>query len=168
MSTKIEKKKIRASPVTQIDHTQDLFRALVQDPTGNLLNHLLASFDPQSRRILDAIARALINNTMRNGKHLAMKSGQPWFEFSFVNPDGESFALPRLHNLPASGIPKNADVVKCRKCGHPTFYLMIIIKHPARIDGETPRPKIGYLTIECGQLALDHLSYEDFGFRKEE
>lgn len=164
-ATNIEKKKVRASPkIQEIHHTQDFFTTLAFHPQD--LPTLLAKFDLQSRRILEAIAFSFTHESKSAGQFLATRSGMPWFKFSFVNPDGKTFSL-RPHNIPRSGIPKNVDVVKCRKCGEDTFYLAITILQPPRFNGETPRPKMGYLTVECSELALDHISFEDFGFRKE-
>ncbi len=168
MPTELHQKqgRSRASPeIKAIRHTQDLFAALISCPQN--LSALLASFDLQSRRILEAIISAFVHESKSSdGQFLATKSGISWFKFSFVNPDGEMFS-PRPHNLPLSGMPKNVDVVKCRKCNQDTFYLAITILQPPRFNGETSRPKMGYLTIECGTITLDHLTFEDFGYRRE-
>ncbi|MCD6114840.1 hypothetical protein J7J74_00930 [bacterium] len=167
MPTELHQKqgRSRASPeIKAIRHTQDLFAALISCPQN--LSALLASFDLQSRRIIEAIVFAFRHQSKTSDKqYLAMRGGVPWFKFSFVDPEGKTFS-PRLHNFPLSGMPKNVDVVKCRKCGNDTFYLAITILQPSRFNGN-PKVKMGYLTIECGNISLDHITVEDFGFRKE-
>jgi len=170
MPTELHQKqgRTRASPkIQKIAHTQDLFAALVSCPQN--LSGLLGNFDLQSRQIIQAIVSAFAQESKSSdGQFLSRKSDIPWFKFSFVNKEGENFSL-RPHNIPRSGMPKNVDVVKCRKCGQDTFYLAITILQPPtpRFNGKTPGPKMGYLTIECGIVVLDHLAFSDFGFRKE-
>ena len=165
MPTKTQKR-TRASPeIREIRHTQDLFAAIVFCPKN--LSELLAHFDPQSRRIIEAIVFAFRHQSKTSDKqYLAFRSGTPWFKFSFLNSSGDPISL-KFQNIPRTGMPKNIDPVKCRKCGTPTFYLIITVLQPPTFDSETPKSKIGYLTIECGSIVLDHITVEDFGFRKE-
>ena len=156
--TELHQKRSRASPkITQIRHTQDFFALLAR---GESLDPL-EKFDPRSRQILEAIAHAIVHQSKTSdGKwYLAFKETHPWFKFSLITPEDEKIT-PRLQNFPRTGMPKNVAMVKCRKCGTETFFLMIAL---LQLSDTQIRPKMGYLSIECGKLVLDHLTFEDLG-----
>ena len=160
MPTELHQKRSRASPseITEIRHTQDFFALLAR---GKNLDLYLEKFDPRSRQILEAIAHAIVHQSKTSGGkwYLAFKEDRPWFKFCLETPDDTNIA-PRIQNFPLSGMPKNVVKVECRTCGAKTFFLLITFLQPS--DSRT-RPKGGYLTIECGKLMLDQLTFEDFG-----
>jgi len=151
-------KKARASPkITQIRHTQDFFALLA---CGENLDPYLEKFDPRSRQILEAIAHAIVHQSKTSdGKwYLAFKKNRSWFKFCLVTLDDANIA-PRIQNFPLTGMPQNVAKVECRTCGAETFFLMIRL---LQLSDTQIKPKMGYLTIECGEFALDNITLEDF------
>jgi len=165
MPTKTRQARSRASPLLGVKvpfaHTQDFFIALRQGLEPKNIEH----------PILRAIARAIKYQNLSSVKdgiepnYVANNGKGVWFEFAFVNKDGQKVA-PLLEEFPDTDqLPDWIYPLPCRKCYDKnaktkiqTFSIEIIVPSPER----KPPFKVGFLTIECGELVADGINEEDF------